>query len=76
MPGLEIRMPVELLAGEPRLVVQTRLMDVELVTEQEADNTGDARIACQTIEDLALLFELEDGADLIGTRFGNDAVGC
>ena len=44
MPGLEIAVPVEFLAPEAGLIVEPRLVDVDVVTEQKARDIRKPRI--------------------------------
>ena len=66
VPGLEIGVPVELLALEAGLVVEPRLMDVDVVAEQEPRHAGQPRVGGQAPDHAALVVDLEDRADFAG----------
>ena len=47
MPGFEIRVPEELPAAKARLVVQSRLIDIDVIIKQEASDIDQTRISSQ-----------------------------
>ena len=75
MPGFEIGMPIELFAGEARLIVQPALVQVNLVAQQESRGIGQPVIAGQPGEHVAVVIQPKDGADGIRARFGHQILG-
>src|SRR5690606_9965623 len=74
VPRLEVRVPVELLPEESRLVVETRLMDVDLVAEEVASDPGETLVGREAREQQALRVDREDRAQLLAVRLENQRV--
>src|SRR3546814_1800722 len=71
MPGLEIAVPIEFAALEAGFIVEPRLVDIDLVAEQEARDIGQPRVGGEPCHHGALRVNLEDRPDLPALRLGD-----
>src|SRR3546814_4890420 len=74
MPGLEIAVPIEFAALEAGFIVGPRLVDIDLVAEQEARDIGQPRVGGEPCHHGALRVNLEDRPDLPALRLGDDRI--
>src|SRR5690625_1869113 len=67
MPSLEVRMPVEPLALEARLIVDPRLVNINSLSQQLFHHRQQARVPGQAAEALGNFVNTENGANFLPT---------
>ena len=74
VPGLEVRVPVEAGALEAVLVVDARLMDIDITAQQLAHHAENTRVARELGETARNAVHVEHRTDRAGFRVANHAV--
>ena len=74
VPGLEVRVPVEALALEARLVVDARLVEIDIAPQDLARAIDQARVFCQLAEALGQEVHGEDGTNLAALGLGDGEI--
>src|SRR5690554_2758649 len=68
MPGLEVGVPIKTFALEARLIVDSRLVDINPLPQQLLHHSQQARITGQPAEACRNFVNTENGANLLPTR--------